>query len=213
MEIFTTEFIITLFTNLAVIASALALGIKTFTKKWNELQNKKESNVKDTLVRQSQTDLRIIKKLEEVKEVLNADRVQVYDFHNGIHYANGRSAVKLTCTYESCRFGIKSHQNSLSGVPISCLPNFVSHLLENGEFKCKDIEELKDQFPATYSFKKNMEIKAFYDIVFHNSEGDIVGFIAIQFCNNKYNIDEETVQKLVWYIESELTDLMNNINK
>ena len=30
----------------------------------------------------------IISKMEDLKELLNADRVQVYDFHNGGHYAN-----------------------------------------------------------------------------------------------------------------------------
>lgn len=209
MEIFTQEFIITLATNLAVIIAALAGGIKAFNKKWKELRDQDNTgNLKETLPRQAQTDLRIIKKLEEVKELLNADRVQVYDFHNGTHYANGRSAVKITCTYESCRYGIKSYQNTLSAIPISCLPNFISTLLKDGEFACSDLEQIKEWCPATYSFKKNMEITAFHDVVFRNAEGEIVGFIAIQFCNNEYNIDHEVIQKAVWYIETELTNLM-----
>ena len=73
-------------------------------------------------------------------------------------------------------------------------------------------KSLKETNPATYTFKKNMQISSFYDVVFHNEEGEIVGFIAIQFCNNKYNIDKEVVQKLVGYIEAELSSLIEPSN-
>lgn len=210
---FSAENITTLATNLAIIVFALITGYKTFSKKFAEL--KKNNNgglIRREIKKQSDADLRITRKLEEIKEILNADRVQIYDFHNGIHYANGRSAIKISCTYEICRYGIKSYQNQLAGIPISCLPNFISSLLSDGEFICKDIESLKETNPATYTFKKNMQISSFYDVVFHNEEGEIVGFIAIQFCNNKYNIDKEVVQKLVGYIEAELSSLIEPSN-
>lgn len=212
-ELFSPENITTVATNLAIIIAALATGYQVFSKKLTELTEKSGSSIKEEIKKQSDSDLKIIRKLEEVKEMLNADRVQIYDFHNGIHYANGRSAIKITCTYESCRCGVKSYQNQLSGLPISCLPNFIATLLNEGEFLCKDIETIKDTNPATYAFKKNMEIKSFYDVVFHNEEGDIVGFIAIQFCNNKYNVDKDIVQKLVGYVEAELSSLIKQSNK
>lgn len=213
MDFFTPENLTNLGANLAIIITAVATVIKVFQKKLNDLAEDNVGKLRGNIKLQSEFDTKIMKKLEDVREQLNADRVQVYDFHNGIHYANGRSAIRISCTYESVRYSIKSFQNSLNGIPISCLPNFISSLLSNGEFICKDIESIKEQYPATYSFKKNMDIKSFYDIVFHNSDGDVVGFIAIQFCNNKYNIDSETIQKLVWFVETELISLMNSIGK
>lgn len=206
-EIFSPENIALLASNIAVIVFSLVTAYKAFTKKWNEMQKKDSHNIKGEVKRQSEVDIRIMKKLEEVKETLNADRVQIYDFHNGIRYANGRSALKTTCTYETCRYGVKHYQNSLSGIPLSCIPNFISALLNDGEIECKNIEEIRETMPATYSFKKGMQVKSFYDTVFHNEEGEIVGFIAIQFCTNKYNVNKEVVQKLVGYVESELSSL------
>lgn len=212
---FSAENITALATNLAIIVFALVTGYHTFSKKFAELKKKSNegTSIRGEIKRQSDTDIKISKKLEEIKEILNADRVQIYDFHNGIHYANGRSAIKITCTYEICRYGIKSYQNQLAGIPISCLPNFISSLLSDGEFVCKDIESLKETNPATYTFKKNMQISSFYDVVFHNEEGEIVGFIAIQFCNNKYNIDKEAIQKLVGFVEAELSMLIESHNE
>lgn len=206
-DFFSIENLTILASNLAVIVFSLVTMYNSFTKKWNEMQKKESHDIKGEVKRQSEVDMRITKKLEEVKETLNADRVQIYDFHNGIRYANGRSALKTTCTYETCRYGIKHYQNSLSGIPLSCIPNFISSLLNNGEIECKNLEEIKETMPATYSLKKGMQVKSFYDTVFHNEEGEIVGFIAIQFCTNKYNVSKEVVQKLVGYVESELSSL------
>lgn len=208
---FSAENMTALGTNLAIIVFAFISFYKTFSKKFKELSKNDYGSIskKGEIKRQSETDIKITKRMGELKEILNADRVQIYDFHNGIHYANGRSAVKITCTYESCRYGVKQYQNQLAAIPISCLPNYISKLLEDEEFVCKDIETIKETCPSTYEFKKNMQIESFYDVVFHNDEGEVVGFIAIQFCNNKYNIDKEQVQKLVGYVESELSLLLD----
>lgn len=211
-EILSPEFIATIIFNIASIAAAMAGGIKIFMSKWKEEKEKDRQEKDGVLVGldlQAQTDMRINQKLEEVKDLLNADRVQVYDFHNGVHYSSGRSAVKITCTYESCRAGVNHCQNNLIALPISCLPNFVNKLIADGEFICHDLEEMKEKYPATYSFKKNMDIKAFHDIVFRNEKGDIIGFIAVQFTENQYYMDEAILHRLVGFVEAELTYLLS----
>ncbi len=212
-DIITPELVATILINLATITSALIAGFKLFFKKWKEDKQNEASNVAKGLTIQAETDKRIIKKLDELKEVLGADRVQIYDFHNGVHYANGRSAVRITCTYESCKYGVPPYQNNLVGLPISCLPNFISKLLDDGEFICKDLESIKTGYPATYVFKKNMGIKAFHDIVFRNECGEIVGFIAIQFTESDYRMDELILHKFVGSIEADLIAMMTDINK
>ena len=207
-EFFTLENLTTLGTNLAIICAALVAMFKAFMKKWDELFPDGTGALRGSLKDQAELDAKIIKKLEEAKEIMNADRVQIYDFHNGTHYANGRSAVRISCTYESIRYGTKAFQNTLNGVPISCLPKFITTLLNEEKFVCTDIETIKETCPATYEFKKNMGITAFHDVVFKNEDGEIIGFIAIQYCENKFNTNEDTVSKLVGYIETELNQFM-----
>ena len=50
----------------------------------------KKTNVGKMLPRQNKLDLEILNKLEYVKEILNADRIHVYEFHNGEHYSDYR---------------------------------------------------------------------------------------------------------------------------
>lgn len=213
MDFFTVENLATLGTNLAIIIGAVAALIKAFQKKWDEVTSDNSGKLRGNIKIQSDFDTKMMKKLEEVREQLNADRVQIYDFHNGIHYANGRSAIRISCTYESVRYSIKAFQNTLNGIPISCLPNFITKLLEEDKFVCPDIEEIKTMCPATYEFKKRMGITGFYDLVFRNEYNEIIGFVAIQFCENNFNVDEAIVTKLVGYVETELIELMKELKK
>ena len=189
--------------GLAAIIAAIGVLIKAIKSTKKEIDSlpkkiKKQVNIDDL----------IISKMEEVKEQLNADRVQIYDFHNGGHYANGRSALKTSCSYEVVRAGIERKQGYLQAIPLSCLSKFVSKLMNEDFLEVRNIEEIKDEMPATYQLKKDMKINSFYDVILNNSIGEPVGFLAIQFVKNKFNIltedEKEKVLKLKFFVEEQL---------
>ena len=189
--------------GLAAIIAAIGVlvrAIKSTKKEIDSLPKK--------IKKQVDIDDLIISKMEEIKEQLNADRVQIYDFHNGGHYANGRSALKTSCSYEVVRAGIERKQGFLQAIPLSCLSKFVSKLMSDDTLEVRNIEEIKDEMPATYQLKKDMKINSFYDIILQNSTGEPVGFLAIQFVKNKFNIltedDKEKVLKLKFFVEEQL---------
>lgn len=184
------------------------ISFKTFKSKIEMFIENEKKNVPKNIKKQSSLDYEIMQEAEKVKEILGADRVQVYEFHNGTHYANGRSALKTTCTYEVCRYGIKSCANILSGIPLSIIPNFLNALLEKEELFVKNLNDIKDSMPLTYSLKNTMDIKAFYDVVIHNSNNEPVGFVAVQFCNQEVNsIKKDVVRKFAWFVELKLSEM------
>ena len=73
MENITTT--ITTLTSLILAIGALFVALKKTKKEIEDTIPKKIKN-------QCNIDNEIIKRMEELKEYLNADRVQVYDFHN-----------------------------------------------------------------------------------------------------------------------------------
>ena len=152
----------------------------------------------------------IIEKMDSLKEFLNADRVQIYDFHNGGHYANGRSALKTSCTYETVRNGINPVQAQLQAIPLPCIAKFVSQLLNDEHIEIKNLEEIKETMPSTYQLKKSQDIISFYDIVLNNKENEPIGFLAVQFVKNKYSIDEhgkQEILRLKFFIEEQLENM------
>ena len=78
------------------IAATAYMSFKTFKTKLDKEFKDKKTDVSKHIKRQSDLDYEIIKEADHLKELLGADRVQVYEFHNGNHYANGRSALKTT---------------------------------------------------------------------------------------------------------------------
>ena len=115
-EIFSIENLERIATICGTVLFTVYMSFRTFKTKLDKVMDEKKSDVPKKIGKQSEIDCLIMKEAEKLKEFLNADRVQVYEFHNGTHYANGRSALKTTCTYETCRYGISSCLNILSSL-------------------------------------------------------------------------------------------------
>lgn len=200
-----TAFIISLTATITAIGGLIVALLKT--------KKEIEETLPKKIKKQCSIDIEISTRMEEVKEFLNADRVQIYDFHNGGHYANGRSALKTSCTYEVCRAGVRACQIYLQSLPITCISKFIKELLNKGELKVENLEDIKESMPATYSLKKDQGIKSFYDIILENSNNEPIGFLAIQYLDtNKVNFNNEEknhILKLKFFIEENLEKMVS----
>lgn len=185
--------------------SGLLISIKKAKKEVEETIPKKVKN-------QSNINMDIINRMEFLKEYLKADRIQIYDFHNGGHYANGRSALKTTCTFEVVRAGVKKCQMELQSIPLSCIPHFIDELLNKNSLDVGNLEQIKDSMPSTYSLKKCQSIKSFYDVVITNKAKEPIGFLGIQYVTNThkpYNENERNeILKLKFFIEENLEKMI-----
>lgn len=207
-EIFSIENLERIATICGAVLFTVYMSFRTFKTKLDKVMDEKKSDVPKKIGKQSEIDCLIMKEAEKLKELLNADRVQVYEFHNGTHYANGRSALKTTCTYETCRYGISSCLNILSGIPLSIIPSFIKTLLDRGELLVKDLEDIKPTMPSTYALKSTMGIKSFYDVVIRNEVGEPVGFVAVQFCSSdSHFVNKDAVKKFAWFVENKLSEI------
>lgn len=178
--------------------------IDKFLKNW-------QSSVSSKVPRQSKIDLKILNRMEEVKEIMDADRVHVYEFHNGEHYANGRSALKVSCTYEVVRAGTQSVQRSCMSVPLSVMPKYIATILDNSVVNVKDIENIRDSMPATYNLKFSQNVKAFTNVVIMNRQKEPVGFIEVQwFDKKKFTENEYELLRLAAFIEE---NILINLDK
>ena len=188
------ENITTTIISLTAFITAIATLIVNIMKAKKEIENTLPKKIQ----KQCSINIEITNRLEKVKEYLIADRVQIYDFHNGGHYANGRSALKTSCSYEVVRVGVKGHQNQLQAVPLTCIPKFVRTLLNNNELKVNDLEEIKSIMPATYQIKKEQDIQSFYDIILENKNKEPIGFLAIQYSKtNCVNFNQEEMNEIL----------------
>lgn len=204
------ENITTMIISLTAFVTAFGTLIVTIMKAKKEIEDTLPNKIKKAVG----INIEITNRLEKVKEYLMADRVQIYDFHNGGHYANGRSALKTSCSFEVVRVGVKGHQKELQAVPLTCIPKFVRTLLNNNELKVDDLEQIKTDMPATYQLKKEQDIHSFYDIILQNKNKEPIGFLAIQYSKtNCVNYNQEQMNeilKLKFFIEENLEKMVSN---
>lgn len=187
--------------------AAVVIGLITFKKKMDDYFDHKKANVPGKIIKQSDVDNKILTKMEHIKEALGADRILVFDFHNGEHFANGRSALRMSASYEVVRYGVERKQNVLQKLPLSILPNLIKELLEKGYFVVDDFEKFKDMQPE-YSICSSLNMKSLYNYIIKDDNGAPVGFVSIEFKDVKETINEELTHKLVWFIEEKINCLV-----
>lgn len=168
----------------------------------------KSNDVNKAVKEQNMIDMEIVQKMDYYKELLNADRILLFEFHNGQHYSNYRSALKMSSSYEVFRAGLGTTQDKCLNLPVSIMPQLIHEITEKGYCICKDIEDIKEEMPNSYQFKKSLGIQSFYDVAIHDTDNSIIGFVAIQWNNTMpENVNEEEIRHLAWFLEEKVNEL------
>lgn len=191
------------------IAIAEIILIVYFCVKYINKALQKE-NISKGVKEQSDIDLEIIDRMDYYKELLHADRIFLFEFHNGQHYSNYRTALKMSPSYEVFRAGLESKREACSNLPISVMPKLINEITHYGISDCLDIEDIKDEKGNTYEFKKAIGIKSYCDIAIKDSSGNIIGFVAVEWAKERpQDVDIAQIQKLAWYLEEKVKEIVN----
>lgn len=203
--------------SIGIILAEILLAIYFCKQYIDKYQKEHKPNISDEVTKQNPIDLDIIEKMDYYKELLKADRILLFEFHNGQHYSNYRSALKMSASYEVYRAGLESSREKCSNLPIAIMPRFIASITREGFTWCKDIEEIKYDMGNSYEFKKSIGIKAFYDVAIKDECGNVVGFVAVQWQHEMpTDIDVKNIDHLAWHMEEavkKLTALGKERNK
>lgn len=203
--------------SIGIILAEILLAIYFCKQYIDKYQKEHKPNISDEVTKQNPIDLDIIEKMDYYKELLKADRILLFEFHNGQHYSNYRSALKMSASYEVYRAGLESSREKCSNLPIAIMPRFIASITREGFTWCKDIEEIKYDMGNSYEFKKSIGIKAFYDVAIKDECGNVVGFVAVQWQDDMpTDIDVKNIDHLAWHMEEavkKLTALGKERNK
>jgi GAF domain-containing protein len=158
--------------------------------------------------------------LESLRCALNADRAYVFEFHNGSSNATGVPYLKLSNTYERCKYGIVPQILNLQNLPVGVGYLFIKCIALNQDICVHDIEMLRDNDPSTYMLLATQSVKSLYATgILH--EDKPVGFVGVDYCSHKHTLtsDEsrllrETAYKLCGMLltstSCSMTSVVNN---
>lgn len=196
--------------SIGIIMAEILLAIYFCKQYIDKYQKEHKPNISDEVTKQNPIDLEIIEKMDYYKELLKADRILLFEFHNGQHYSNYRSALKMSASYEVYRAGLESSREKCSNLPIAIMPRFIASITRDGFAWCKDIEEIRYDMGNSYEFKKSIGIKAFYDVAIKDDCGNVIGFVAVQWNDTMpTDIDIKNIDHLAWHMEEAVKRLTN----
>lgn len=196
---------------IGIVLAEIFLGIY-FCKQYIDKVNKKLP-IGKAVIEQNNVNLDIYKHMNYYKELLKADRILLFEFHNGQHYSNYRSALKMSASYEVYRAGLNSIMNQCTNLPIAIMPKLIHDITAKEYAYCPDIELIKGDMGNSYEFKKAIGVHSFFDIPLHDKDGIIIGFVAVHWNNpipSHIYLEEDYKEELfhlAWKLEEMIQEL------
>ena len=141
--------------------------------------------VKDDIER----NLVIFDEIPEIRDMLDADRIWISQFHNGGHFLHtNKSIQKFSITYEDVKPGVSSIIHLFTDIPLSLYSRSMNYIMEN---KHLWISDFKDDTIATYGLKSAAEATG-------TNASYVVGLfdIVTDKCIGTMGIDYRTKKKL-----------------
>ena len=165
-------------------------------KRNKELQENYNSMIQDIIKGVSKKHLTPIEsknigKIEkEINDIINqilletgASRVCIVKYHNGNKDMTGKSFLKMSMTNEVVNLGVAPMMSDFRDLFRSLLA-YWCHEIETKECCIiSDVEDLKDIDITMYQYLTVRNIEAKYGIGLKDNDGNIIGFICIEYLN------------------------------
>jgi hypothetical protein len=130
------EVLITSITSIIV-----ALVGAGFFRRMSDRQKKNESKVK--LLEQIKRDEIVHLAIREIRRTYNADRVYIWQFHNGGNFYTTSPIQKLSITYERCSDGLERKAEKNQNMLITNFTEYIKDVIDYKMFY-SDINEMDD---------------------------------------------------------------------
>lgn len=149
---------------------------------------------KGRLIKQSNTDTFIKDELIIHRDLILCDRIAIYEFHNSNHNLCGKSFLKYTCTYESCRTGVPGYNIVRKDIPISTHREVLNLIRTNNEVvSYVNNEENSTEFEQ-YLKDGNIDCSMLVPII---NRGLLIGFMTIEFLNQNIRFSKDKIDNIL----------------
>jgi hypothetical protein len=117
-----------------------------------------------------------------------AERVSIYEFHNGGKNLAGVEFKKCSNTYEAVSLETKPIIKELQNLPLSINPLWSKILSTREDIIIPSVDNLNDTFLKTYL--ETQSIKAYYSTIMQDYDNTPIGFITLEYYHNKKELTE-----------------------
>ena len=165
------ELLITSFTSIVV-----ALVGAGFFKRLSEKQQKNRS--RDNLMQQIKKDEIIHLAIRDVRRRYNADRVYVWQFHNGGNFYTTSPIQRLSITYERNSDGLERKAERNQNMLVASFASYIRGIVE-GDMFYTDINNMSDI--ALRSLENSNGTKSHCAVPIYDKDKNLVALLALDW--------------------------------
>ena len=127
---------------------------------------------------------------------IKANRISIFEYHNGGKTIKGVSFKRCTNTYEALSLNITPKKIQLQNLPISINTLWYKNLLDKKDVIIPDTEKLENTDPILWSMFMSDCIVSYYSFLIIDFDGKPIGFITMEFCDEKIDLNDEQIKDL-----------------
>lgn len=153
------------------------------------IKPKKEKNIIEMFMNINDNIKEILKK---ISEELDASRVSVYVFHNGMYSSHGLPFFKTSCISEVIKknSGIIKEVKSHTNLPLEMFDSSISRLYKEGKITILNTEANESSDPVIVGMMRSNNVKSGVGIAIYDSDSNIVGVLIAEFNEQKESLKD-----------------------
>lgn len=131
----------------------------------------------DPVKKQAYLSEQVNDELAKILDYSGADRVYIFQFHNGISFYNGQHAQRFTCTYEIVSKGTSKEAGNLVNLQVSVFSWFITQTLE-GNMCYTDTQDISDYTTRYTLHAQGIKSIKVLPII---KNGKVIGLIGVDY--------------------------------
>ena len=121
---------------------------------------------------------------------IGAIRAMTVMYHNGMRDITGNHFLNMSCRNEATSYGVQKFQLNFQNIPRSFLIYWCKEIRENKYCFVHNVDELKEQDYSMHDFLKKRGIEAAFGRALNDSQGNLIGFLVVEYVHDNYPEDE-----------------------
>jgi hypothetical protein len=118
-----------------------------------------------------------------------AERVSIYEYHNGGKNLAGVEFKKCSNTYEAVSLETKPNIKEMQNLPISINPLWSKILATRSDINVPCVSEIQDSFLKSYLESQN--IKTYHAVILEDYDNTPIGFITLEYYKHSMKLTQE----------------------
>jgi len=162
-------------------------------KLMNKFSSEDNTELVGKFVNYAENATKIQIQLYHLLQNFGAERVSIFEYHNGGKNLAGVEFKKCSNTYEAVSLETKPIIKEMQNLPLSINPIWNKILSTRDDTIVPSVEHLEDTFLKTYL--ESQSIKTYYATILQDYDNTPIGFITMEYYHNSRDLNSDELEE------------------